>query len=81
MMKKLDNGNLACKLDPGNLFAKAMQICGTDPVSVCAHKKDCAAFWREISIDRWEHGYVGEYLWYWLEGPTQKAKSGTSAVE
>ncbi len=66
--KMVNIGNYACQLDPENLFAKAINRYGTDPADVRAHKESCAAFWRAVPIDQWEHGNVGEYFFYVLAG-------------
>lgn len=64
----IDTGNIACQMDPSNLFAKAINRYGIESADVRAHKESCAAFWRAVPIDQWEHGHVGDYFFYVLAG-------------
>lgn len=64
----IDTGNIACQMDPSNLFAKAINRYGIESADVRPHKESCAAFWRAVPIDQWEHGNVGEYFFYVLAG-------------
>ena len=66
--KAIDTGNIACQMDPANLFAKAINRYGIEAADVRAHKESCAAFWKAVPIDQWDHGHVGEYFFYVLAG-------------
>lgn len=72
--KMLNMGTIACRLEPDNLFARAICLYIPDAAGTQAHREACAAFWAETPVSQWEHGYVNEHFWYELEGPSEKAR-------